>query len=182
MEFSFTFDGHDAYLQQILELQRNNLRINLSPFEMSNEGFVTLQYHFEDLKKMHDETPHLIVHKEGKVAGYALAMPRKYGHLFPELDSMFQTIDEELSKIAPNLEMNYLAMGQICIAKEFRGMGLFQQIYDVYLNKYKTQFGYVVTEIARINTRSLHAHKKVGFQEVAIHVDGDGIEWVICII
>jgi L-amino acid N-acyltransferase YncA len=182
LEFSFSFEANDDYLHQILELQRKNLKINLSPLEIVNEGFVTLQYRFDVLKKLHEETPHLVVHTDDKVIGYALAMPRHYGHIFPELDSMFQTIDGELLKKLPALSAEYLVMGQICIAKEFRGMGLFQQIYDVYLKKYKAQFGYVVTEIARMNARSLTAHKKVGFQEVATHTEDDGVEWIICII
>jgi L-amino acid N-acyltransferase YncA len=182
LEFSFSFEANDDYLHQILELQRKNLKINLSPLEIVKEGFVTLQYRFEVLKKMHEETPHLVVYTDDKVVGYALAMPRHYGHIFPELETMFRAIDAEMLNQMPEMGKDYLVMGQICIAKEFRGMGLFQQIYDVYLKKYKAQFGFVVTEIARMNTRSLTAHKKVGFQEVATHTEDDGVEWIICII
>jgi L-amino acid N-acyltransferase YncA len=180
LHFTFSFNLQDLHLQQILELQKMNLRSALSASEIEEQGFVTLQYTFEQLEKMHRVTPHLAVLSEDKVAGYALAMPRQYGHYFPELETMFETIDAEILNKMPEMEKDYLVMGQICIAKEFRGMGLFQQLYDVYLKRYMPLYGMVVTEISTMNKRSMRAHKKVGFVEVATHTDSEGITWVIC--
>jgi predicted GNAT family N-acyltransferase len=179
LNFKFTFEAKDLHLHEILDLQRKNLRSSLSTSESDDQGFVTMQYTFDELKKMHEATPHLVILLDDHVIGYALAMPRTYGYFFSELEPMFNMIDAQISKETPTVESDYLVMGQICIAKEFRGTGLFQQLYDVYLNKYIPQFSLVVTEIAAINKRSMSAHKKVGFQEVATYVGADGIEWVI---
>lgn len=180
MQFTLDFNLQDFHLQQILELQKINLRSTLSDAEIKEQGFVTLQYNFEQLKNMHQVTPHLAALSAGKVVGYALAMPRHYGHIFPELETMFKTIDAEMLNQIPEMGKDYLVMGQICIAKEFRGMGLFQQLYDVYLKHYKPLFNMIVTEIATMNKRSIRAHKNVGFIDVATHTDNEGIEWIIC--
>lgn len=180
MNFKFTFEAKDLHLHEILDLQRKNLRSSLSTSESNDQGFVTMQYTFDELKKMHEAKPHLVILLDDHVIGYALAMPRTYRHFFSELEPMFNMIDAQISKDPPTLESDYLVMGQVCIAKEFRGTGLFQQLYDVYLKHYKPLFNMIVTEIATMNKRSIRAHKNVGFIDVATHTDNEGIEWIIC--
>lgn len=179
MNVIFSFEAKDKHLQQILDLQRINLKSHLSPSVCDEAGFVTMQYSFDQLKKMHQETPHLVILLDDQVIGYALAMPGQFGKLFPGLDPMFQITHDQLLNIPSSVSKDFLVMGQVCIAKEFRGTGLFQRLYDVYLNKYIPQFGLVVTEIAAINKRSMSAHKKVGFQELTSYIGPDDIEWVI---
>ncbi len=62
-------------------------------------------------------------------------------------------------------------MGQICIAKVYRGQGLFEQLYNYHKEIYQPQFDLFVTEISTRNHRSLRAHEKVGFKTIHTHRD-----------
>ena len=58
-------------LQEILELQKQNLRHLITEEQKQKEGFVTLQHDFEILKKMNDACAHCIAKQDQKVVGYA---------------------------------------------------------------------------------------------------------------
>ncbi|MEI9809865.1 MAG: hypothetical protein WDO16_19485 [Bacteroidota bacterium] len=65
----------------------------------------------------------------------------------------------------------FYVMGQICIAKVYRGQGLFEQLYNYHKEIYQPQFDLFVTEISTRNHRSLRAHEKVGFKTIHTHRD-----------
>ena len=83
---------------------------------------------------------------------------------------MFETADQLL----PN--KNYLAMGQVCIDKPFRGKGIFKNLYAYYRDELSNQFDCLFTEVATLNTRSLNAHIAVGF-EILDTQTTDGTSW-----
>jgi L-amino acid N-acyltransferase YncA len=70
-------------------------------------------------------------------------------------------------------------VGQVCVAKAFRGTGLLQQCYAFYRNRYATKYDFAITEVAASNTRSLTAHQKCGFQEIARYPGANGQEWCV---
>jgi RimJ/RimL family protein N-acetyltransferase len=62
-------------------------------------------------------------------------------------------------------------MGQVCIAKPYRGRGLFKALFQHHKKIYQSQFDLFITEIATRNRRSMRAHEKVGFKVIHIHRD-----------
>ena len=70
-------------------------------------------------------------------------------------------------------------MGQICIEKNYRGTGVFKNLYQT-MKKYlkKTNVKVIITEIDIENKRSFKAHKKVGFKKLKKYTS-DEINWAI---
>jgi hypothetical protein len=170
MDIHYSRATSDEELHGILALQQNNTPSFLSDEEKSKEGFVTVIHSFELLKTMNMDCPHVIAKVDGKVKGYALCMTRKFGTDIPLLAPMFETADILLAG------KKYLAMGQICVAKEFRAQGVFKGMYTYYRQELEKEYDGLVTEVATSNQRSLNAHLSVGFEILQTHVSGD-ISW-----
>jgi hypothetical protein len=69
-------------------------------------------------------------------------------------------------------------VGQLCVAKEYRGQDLVQKLYGHFRDCLSKEFTYLVTDIAQANTRSLKAHQKRGFQVINEFMYG-GVKWDI---
>lgn len=149
-------------LKAILKLQEENLRDLISDEVKQKEGFVTLQHDFDLLKQMNDACAHSIAKCNGEVVGYALSMLQEFKMDIPLLIPMFTEIDKTLK--VQNLDINYIVMGQICIAKRVRGKGVFRELYNYMAGEFKNDFEAIITEVDTSNTRSSQAHKAVGFK------------------
>ncbi len=168
-------------LHQLLDLQKRNLKSNLSSDEISSQGFVTVNHSFDDIKKMHNIEPSVITKDGDDVISYAIAMTEVSKADIPALIPMFEmfaTIDYNGKKIA---DFNYIVVGQVCVDKNYRGMKIFDNAYDFYKASFKDKYDFAITEIALENTRSLRAHERVGFKTVHEFKDVFGIEWAIVI-
>jgi L-amino acid N-acyltransferase YncA len=62
-------------------------------------------------------------------------------------------------------------MGQICIDKNYRGKGVFNNLYQHHKKIYQTKFDLLITEISTHNPRSQKAHEKVGFKTIHNYKD-----------
>lgn len=149
----------DKDLEEILELQKKNLPDNISVSEKKKEGFVTVKHNLALLKKMHKVLPHSIAKYNDKVISYALSMDKINQDDIPVLKPMFKEIETVFFK-------NYIVMGQICIDKNFRGKGVFKNIYSFMAKTFSAKYNAIITEIDYKNTRSINAHKSVGFKEI----------------
>lgn len=160
----------DKELLEILELQKKNLPENLSSTEKEKQGFVTVKHSFKILKKMNDMCEHTVAKHKDKVVGYALSMTKDFANDIEILKPMFT----EISNTLPN--ENYLVMGQICIDKEFRGLGVFRGLYNFMKTEIcNLEFSKIITEIDTKNSRSLRAHKSVGFKDLKDYVSDEKI-------
>jgi predicted GNAT family N-acyltransferase len=120
---------------------------------------------------MNDTCAHIIAKNDDQVVGYALCMHPKFAYEISVLRPMF----EEIETLNPKME-SYIAMGQICIDKAFRKMGLFRNLYQTMYTFVIPEFTYIITEVDAKNTRSLQAHYAVGFQDLKTY-SSDGQEW-----
>lgn len=162
-------------LKQILALQRQNLPKNLSIPYLVTEGFVTVEHSLELLQKMNDAFPHTLATHEGKVVGYALSMHSKFGNEIAILKSMFDEIKRT------GIKERFMVMGQICIAKTHRRKGIFRGLYKHMKQYVQNDFKLIITEVDCRNTRSLQAHKAVGFKELTQY-SSDGRVWSLLIL
>ena len=151
----------DIELKQILALQQANLPKNLTNEEKISEGFLTVEHSLELLKEMNTACPHTIALDSEKVVGYALAMHPKFAEEIEVLKPMFKEINKVVS-----LNNNYPIMGQICIAKTFRGKGLFRGLYNNMKALLPLGFTKIITEVDTTNIRSIEAHQAIGFIEL----------------
>ena len=162
---------------KILELQRQNLPYKLSNKEAKQQGFVTLEHNVELLKKICGHHAHVIALDERKIIGYALVMVKEYSSEIPLLISMFNQINK-ISSIDPE---SYVVMGQICIAKEYRGMGIFKGLYEKLKLELQGHFRQIITEVATSNVRSIGAHNSIGFQSIHRYTSDEKTWELICL-
>ena len=169
-----------ADLQQIHSLQKENLKSNISKEEMLSQGFVTVNHSMEILEMMHRLAPSIIIKDNDKVVAYALTMLCECKNLVPELKSMFIGFDSLNWRGKRLNEYDYYVMGQICIDKAYRGRGLFELLYLKHKEIYESDFDFIITEVATRNSRSMKAHKRIGFETVHMHQD-ELDEWEVII-
>src|SRR5262245_21642469 len=168
-------------LEGILKLQKSNLRRSLQADEIQSQGFVTVDHTFDVLNRLNDHEKHVIAKDHDTVVGYVLAMTKHSKLEIPILFQMFDVFDAVVFNGKRVSEYNYMLVGQVCIAKEYRGQGIFDNCYEAYRKFYKEKYDFAITEIAKSNPRSLHAHKRIGFEEVHSYVGSDKTEWIIVV-
>ena len=161
-----------AEIKQILDLQQKNLPEVLSETVMQQQGFLTVKHDETLLAAMNETWPHTIAKKGNKVIGYALSMHPKFGKDIAVLLPMFQKIE------SIRQDGQYMVMGQICIAKTYRGQGVFKGLYQAMLDFLGNSFTEIITEVDAKNTRSLNAHLAVGFKQILRYPDQEH-DWVL---
>lgn len=193
----------DHCLRQILDLQARNHADSLaSPEEVAKEGYVTVKHTLDLLRRMNTPHPHVVARasvpaqqqegdsgseKDNVIVGYTLVLDPVLGAEIPLLDAMFERINaiELVSNNDDNPNENdpatslllrdrkYFVMGQVCIAKDYRGRGVFGGLYQELQTRMKAHgYEYIVTLVSRHNPRSLRAHRKVGFVTLADYEQG----------
>ncbi len=78
----------DRDLRGILDLQQQNQVRNLTAETQIREGFVTIQYTMEEMRRMHQAAPSIIAQADNRVVGYAIAaIPAVRNHV-PALETV----------------------------------------------------------------------------------------------
>ncbi|MFT5893124.1 MAG: ribosomal protein S18 acetylase RimI-like enzyme [Dokdonia sp.] len=162
----------DKELHEILAIQKRSLKANTSLQDREEQGYITVPHTFEILEKMNDTCAHILAMDGDIVAGYALVMLRSFKYEMPILIPMFETADTLLKG------KNYVAMGQVCIDKPYRGQGVFKGMYTFYKEELSDSYDCLFTEVAIANTRSIEAHKRVGFKILETQMT-DGTLWAM---
>jgi len=181
-EIIFTIAENDTDLRQILALQQLNYKAYVPAEEAVSQGFVSIEHEFTLLKDMNADYPHIIAKSGGKVIGYALVMLRKFGDKVDVLLPMFERINVLDWNGKSMNDSAYFIMGQVCVAKDFRGKGVFSGLYAEMKERMKGDFDYLVTEVASRNTRSMRAHEKVGFELMLNYAVKGDEEWNIVLL
>jgi ribosomal protein S18 acetylase RimI-like enzyme len=167
-------------LIQIHGLNLQNLKQNLGTAERSDEGFVSWLYSPELLEKMHELAPSVIVKDGNRVVGYALTTPKEASAFHPDLKTMFANLEPVAYKKRPLSSYHYYCMGQICIARDYRGLGIVSMLYQKHRELYAPGYDFILTEISTSNPRSQKAHEKIGFH--TIHTYRDAMdEWRVVV-
>jgi len=162
----------------IKNLQALNLRKNITTEAAVAEGFLTAEYTMGYLQQMHDTSPSIIAKDGENVVGYALVATKEVRNGHDLMADLFNVIDTKYYNGKCLREVNYVVVGQLCVAKDYRGQGLVKRLYDYYRDCYAAEYEYLITDVAQANVRSLNAHKKSGFIVIDTLVYG-GIGWDI---
>ena len=175
----YTTAESDSDLYGILKLQRENLPSTISREEALEQGFVTIEHDFALLKRMNSPYPHIIAKDGEEVVGYTLVMLRDLRDEIQVLVPMFEQINSITYKGKTLRDARYVVMGQVCIAKGYRGQGVFQGLYVEMARRMADDYDYIITEISLRNLRSVRAHHKVGFETIREYQADDGEMWAI---
>lgn len=167
-----------ADLPGIAALQRANLKSALSALEIREQGFVTLVHTLDVLERMHELAPSVVAKAGDQVVGYALTMLLEARPLVPELESMFEAFARARLCGQTVGNVRFYVMGQVCVARAFRGTGVFAALYAEHDARYGERFDWLVTEVSATNARSLRAHERVGFERCVSYGHGSD-EWIV---
>jgi hypothetical protein len=152
----------------ILNLQDQN-HVSALPTETLASGFVTTQLSPETLAKMREQSGVWTARAtDGTLAGYACANGWNfYG------DGPFQRAAKALLPL--NLDGHYVTAensfqyGPVCVAHDFRGQGVLEQLVGTIKEHHAPRFEFGITFIDVRNERSLSAHeRKLGFRRLAL--------------
>lgn len=168
-------DRPETYLQ-ILELQLINARESTTPDIWKDQGFVTVRHTPDLLDQIHGGYGHLVAFAGDRLVGYALVMLPEFAQMVPVLSPMFVRIDRIISEQSNPSWAPYVAMGQVCVAEQYRGQGVFQGLYDHFKLNLEKDFRSVITEVSSENPRSLRAHYRQGFVVMETRTGANG-EW-----
>lgn len=181
-QIQYTHPTTRQQIQQMLELQQRNLPKNITKAEAQEQGFVTVEHDENLLWEMNQEYPHTVATDGESIVGYTLVMTKDFKDRIPVLFPMFEQIDQLSYKGNPLVETGYFIMGQVCIDKNYRGQGIFKNMYQAMCEQLKGKFDYMITEVSLRNARSLRAHEKVGFKTLLEYVSPDGEQWRLIIL
>lgn len=180
----FTTVSTPEEVLQILDLQEKNLATSLSAETIASQGYVTVRHDPAVLQRMNETAPAVIAKIGDRVVGYAIVMPREFAPDVPILEPMFEMLNSLSWKNKP-LRGNprWFVMGQICIAEDYRGAGIFDGLYLKMKEVYRLKYDFTVTEVAERNTRSMRAHERVGFQTLHVYPDATtGEVWRVIVL
>jgi hypothetical protein len=159
-------------------LQTSNLKFLLTEDEIQKEGFVTAEYTVPFLERMNALEPSIIAKEGDRVVGYALVATKALYGAHDLLDDLFRQIDQLTFKGVDLRETNYVVVGQLCVAKSHRGLGVVQKMYEFYRQELSDRYTYLITDVVDQNPRSVKAHLKAGF-EIIGSLDYGGSRWHI---
>lgn len=170
IEYTLVSQPHDVEL--ILALQAANHRDRVDAVTAASDGFTTVLHDPAVLRAMNERHPSAIAKSGAALAGYCLMMPQGFRDRVPILQPMFAQI-EQLQWRGKALagDPGWFVMGQVCVAREFRGLGVFDGLYHQLRRAYAGQFHLTVTEVSQRNMRSLRAHRRVGFETLHVYPD-----------
>ena len=175
----YTLTSTKKDIHEILALQQKNLPQFISLKEQQKEGFVTVQHSFDILVKMHNAHPHIIAIHNTKIIGYALCMLKEFKNDIPILTPMFHEIEATIPSLDPAI--NYIVMGQICVAKNFRKKGVFRGLYTAMRQHIPPNYNAIITEVSLQNKHSSDAHKAIGFKVLKTYTS-DSQEWELILL
>ena len=165
-------------LQGIRALQQANLKKNLSEQEVESQGFVTAEYTMDFLEALHQASPSIIAKDKETIAGYLFVVVKSIRHQHDLLSDLFNSIDKIVYNGLLLKNSNYVIVGQLCVARDYRGLGLVQKMYAFYKTTLAGEFDYCLTDVAKDNIRSLKAHEKSGFSIIET-LEYGGLGWNI---
>lgn len=181
---TITYDvaAGDDDIRQIMDLQMANKENSISAEEAKEQGFVTLSHQFELLKIMSEGAPQIIAREaDGSVVGYALVMPPAFEEKIPLLHTVHQEMETIEYRGKKASDRNYCVMGQVCVAKDYRGQGVFDAMYQKIKSELSGNFDCIVTLVAVRNARSRRAHGRVGFETIKLYSTPGVEDWDLII-
>ena len=176
---TFTTVSESRHLDEILKLQKRNLRFGRTEEDIRREGFVTCEHNLDLLSEMNSPYPHVIAIEKERVVAYALTLLSTMRNSIAVLEPIFEIIDKLSLESNTNSMDCYFVMGQVCIDKAFRGQKIFYGLYNHMKAVMSPHFKICITEISSYNKRSLKAHANQGFKTVHKYISSDGHPWEI---
>lgn len=147
----------DSDIAEIIAIQNESLLGKVSDSELK-DGFVQGEFTGEDFKNFDHDVAVMVAVDDGKIAGYLCT-----SHIQLHADKpLLKTIEQRMHSIKfdgkPISECRIVMTGPICIAKNERGNGIFEQLYNEFFQFDGKNFDIAMCFVDDANPRSLAAH------------------------
>ena len=153
-------------MQGALELLQSQHRDNLSDSE-KQDGFISVRFTMETLNEMTDNGITVVAVADDITAGVLSAQSCDYNLRSIPLAAKLIEACHGLTFQNEDIELDRaIICGPVCVAKDFRGQGIFEKMYDVFKVEARDSYDLGLTLIARTNPRSLRAHEKIGYKNL----------------
>lgn len=176
MDIHYQTVQNEQDVQQILHLQELNHPSAITEETLRSQGFVTVRHSPEVLLRMNQMYPSVLAKDGDRLAGYCLVMLREFAVEVPILIPMFEKLESLQWQGQSLQESRWFVMGQVCVAEGYRGIGVFDGMYQKLKEHCRSDFDFTVTQVAERNPRSLRAHHRVGFETFHIYPDANAGE------
>jgi ribosomal protein S18 acetylase RimI-like enzyme len=166
--------------EQIVLLNQLNHKDKIDKELWASEGFLFLEFDINQLDLIRGPFKHVVAKSEDELAGYALVLTKENGKVFPFYDKVFEIINT--TKLEGKLlkDINYFIMAQICVAKSYRGQGVFKALYRTLADQMSSSFEKVIIEVSPKNIKSMNAHQNIGF-EIFDYYEQDFVDWNVMV-
>lgn len=132
------------------------------------------------MRRMHEVRPSVIAKDGNEVVGYLIATTKAIKPYHALLSEFFDQLDQIEYNGKALKDVDYMLGGQVCVAKGYRGKGLFVEMHNFYRDALKSDYPFCITDIDFANPGSMRAHEKVGFKELKVVTYWD-VTWKIVI-
>ncbi|MCH3949687.1 MAG: hypothetical protein LKE33_01940 [Acidaminococcus sp.] len=131
--------------------------------EDKKDGFVTTQLTEEQLEALITREKGItIAVDQGQVVAFAMAAPWSFWKAWPMFLVMLDKLEQSSFDGRKLTEENTYQYGPICVAKAYRGKGVFEKVFYASLASMADRFPVMTTFINKINHRSYAAHVRKG--------------------
>jgi hypothetical protein len=155
----------------LLKLQSDNLKVNLDVQTIDSQGFVSFVYTPKIIEDMMKEEPQIVVKDKALIIGYALTTTLNYGKTLSLIEPLVEMSRTLNFHDKPLSAFKFYIMGQVCVRAGYRGVGVFDSLYQGHKQFLSEKYDCIITEIADENKRSLAAHRRIGFQTIHKYFD-----------
>jgi hypothetical protein len=127
--------------------------------EDKEDGFITTAFTKEHLTKLiTDENGLFIASIDNKIVAYAMAASWQFWSQWPMFKFMIAHLDDASYQDQEITVNNSYQYGPVCVDKQVRGTGVFEQLFNFSLQEMSKRYPIMVTFINRVNSRSFAAH------------------------
>lgn len=154
--------------QKVFELQNKNLVRSLSESDLK-DGFLSGEFTLGKLRAMNDSICIMTCFSGDGLCGYHIASTPEFNQTAPLLMQMLQQFDKISYKDKQLAEYECFIAGPSCIAKEYRGLGIYPQLISLlfdFLKETQNPSRLRISFASASNPRSLNAQKKIGCEIV----------------
>jgi ribosomal protein S18 acetylase RimI-like enzyme len=170
-------DSKNDYEQIILLNELNNIE-KVDKDLWASEGFLSLKFSNEQLDLFRGPFKHVVAKVNDKIIGYALVLLKENKFASPFFDPMFDIINSTDMEGKLLKDINYFVMAQICVDKQFRGIGVFKALYYTLADQMGSSFEKVIIEVSPNNIKSMFAHQNIGFEVINTVKNKEGVvDW-----
>ncbi len=169
--------------RKIFELQNQNLLVSLSGNDLK-DGFLSGEFTLDKLRAMNDSICIMTCFSGADLCGYHIASTLEFNQASPLLMQMMQQFDKIIYKGKKLAEYDCFIAGPTCIAKEYRGLGIYPQLISSlfdFLKDTQNSSRLRISFASESNPRSLNAQKKVGCEIIGAFIFNSSKFMILCL-